>query len=88
MLTRPSDDNATACLDIDLSALLHNYQALRQRAGTAEVAPVVKADGYGLGAGPIAGHLARIMSAHSELTPWQARTVLAALAVNAAAGPP
>ncbi|WP_443747697.1 alanine racemase [Asticcacaulis solisilvae] len=59
MLTRPSDATATARLDIDLSALLHNYQTLRQRAGTAEVAPVVKADGYGLGAGPIAGHLAR-----------------------------
>jgi subtilisin family serine protease len=33
----------------------------------------------------IAGHLARIMSAHPGLTPWQARTVLAALAVNASA---
>ena len=31
----------------------------------------------------IAGHLARIKSAHPTLTPWQARTVLAALAVNA-----
>jgi subtilisin len=31
----------------------------------------------------IAGHLARIKSAHPSLTPWQARTVLAALAANA-----
>jgi len=59
MLTRPSDATATARLDIDLSALLHNYRTLQARAGSAEVAPMVKADGYGLGAGPIAAHLAR-----------------------------
>ena len=36
------------------------------------------------GVGPIvvAGHLARIVGAHPGITPWQARTVLAALAVN------
>jgi subtilisin len=33
----------------------------------------------------ITGHLARIMSAHPGLASWQARTVLAALAVNAPA---
>lgn len=59
MLTRPSDATATARLDIDLAALLHNYQTLQARSGSAEVAPVVKADGYGLGAGPVASHLAR-----------------------------
>jgi subtilisin family serine protease len=31
----------------------------------------------------IAGHAARIVSAHPGITPWQVRTVLAALAVNA-----
>ena len=31
----------------------------------------------------VAGHLARILGAHPGITPWQARTVLAAVAVNA-----
>ncbi len=44
----------TARLSIDLSALTHNYQALRARAGAAEVAPVVKADAYGLGMAALA----------------------------------
>ncbi|CAN5149976.1 alanine racemase [soil metagenome] len=46
-----------ARLTIDLGALAHNYAALRREAAGAEVAPVVKADGYGLGAGPIARRL-------------------------------
>ncbi len=41
-------------LTIDLDALAHNYAALRREAAGAEVAAVVKADGYGLGARPIA----------------------------------
>lgn len=57
MLTRPSDATATARLDIDLAALLHNYRTLQARAGSAEVAPVVKADGYGLGAVQVARRL-------------------------------
>ncbi|MBW8883018.1 MAG: alanine racemase, partial [Asticcacaulis sp.] len=52
-------DLPTARLDIDLDALLHNYRTLQGRAGAAEVAPVVKADGYGLGAAAVAGHLVR-----------------------------
>lgn len=44
-----SPEFATATLEIDLSALIHNYTALKARAGRAEVAPVVKADAYGLG---------------------------------------
>lgn len=32
----------------------------------------------------IAGHLARIIGAHPDITVWQARTVLAAIATNAA----
>ncbi len=51
--------HATARLDIDLSALLANYRALQRRTPGAAVAPVVKADAYGLGADAVAGHLAR-----------------------------
>ena len=46
-----------ARLDIDLDALAHNYAVLVREAAGAEVAPVVKADGYGLGAAPIAARL-------------------------------
>lgn len=42
---------AAARLTIDLDALAHNYAVLRGEAAGAEVAPVLKADGYGLGAG-------------------------------------
>ena len=48
---------SAARLTIDLGALAANHAALRQAAGGTTVAPVVKADGYGLGAGPIAGRL-------------------------------
>ncbi|HVZ30357.1 MAG TPA: alanine racemase [Asticcacaulis sp.] len=51
-------EHATARLEVDLAALLHNYRVLQGRAGAAEVAPVVKADAYGLGAEIIARHLA------------------------------
>ncbi|MDB5438154.1 MAG: Alanine racemase [Caulobacteraceae bacterium] len=53
-----------ACLTIDLDALAHNYGVVRTAAGGAEISPVVKADGYGLGAGPIARRLWR-EGAHS-----------------------
>ena len=43
-------------LTIDLDALAANHAALRTIGG-ARVAPVVKADGYGLGAGPVARRL-------------------------------
>lgn len=46
-----------ARLTIDLDALAANYAALRARAGDAELAPAVKADGYGLGAARIADRL-------------------------------
>ena len=49
----------TARLDIDLAALLHNFRTLQTRSEGAEVAPVVKADAYGLGMARIATHLAR-----------------------------
>lgn len=46
-----------ARLTVDLDALAHNHAVLRAHASGAEVAPVVKADGYGLGAGPVARRL-------------------------------
>ena len=48
---------AAALLTIDLDALAANYRVLAAVAGGAEVAPVVKADGYGLGAGPVTRRL-------------------------------
>jgi alanine racemase len=46
-----------ARLSIDLDALAHNYAVLVKASGGAKVAPVVKADGYGLGAAPLAWRL-------------------------------
>lgn len=48
---------STTLLTVDLDALAHNYHQLVADAGGAEVAPVVKADGYGLGVGPVARRL-------------------------------
>ena len=44
-----AETGQTAVLTIDLDALAANYRKLRERAGTAECAAVVKADAYGLG---------------------------------------
>ena len=46
-----------ATLSVDLDAIAHNYAVLRGESASAEVAPVVKSDGYGLGAGPLARRL-------------------------------
>lgn len=46
-----------AQLTIDLDALAHNRAVIAEVAAGAEVAAVVKADGYGLGAGPLARRL-------------------------------
>jgi alanine racemase len=43
-------DGTSARLTVDLDALAANHAVLRAAAGPAEVAPVVKADAYGLGA--------------------------------------
>lgn len=51
----PRPDRAR--LTIDLGKLAENYRLIRDRTGGAEVAPVVKADAYGLGAGPVARRL-------------------------------
>jgi alanine racemase len=48
---------AAARLTIDLDALARNYAVLRAEAVGAEVAPVLKSDAYGLGAGPVARRL-------------------------------
>jgi len=53
-----SESAAEARLTIDLDALAANHALLRRLAGGAEVTPVVKADAYGLGVGPVALRLA------------------------------
>ncbi|MFA5582046.1 MAG: alanine racemase [Paracoccaceae bacterium] len=51
---------ATATLHIDLNALVANWRALDAASGgSVETGAVVKADGYGLGAAPVARALAR-----------------------------
>lgn len=49
--------SSRARLSIDLDALAHNYHVIAAEAAGAETAPVLKADGYGLGAGPLARRL-------------------------------
>ena len=44
-------------LTIDLDAMAANYAAIRAEGEGVEVAPVVKADGYGLGVGPVGRRL-------------------------------
>ncbi len=46
-----------ATLTIDLDALASNHRAIAEAVGGAEVAPVVKADAYGLGMEPVARRL-------------------------------
>jgi alanine racemase len=48
----------SARLTIDLDAVAANWAALARRSGRAEAAATVKADAYGLGAGPVARKLA------------------------------
>lgn len=52
-----ASDRAGATLTIDLDAVAANFHILRGRLGAATCAAVVKADGYGLGAAPIATRL-------------------------------
>lgn len=52
-------DPTAARLTVDLDALAHNYALLKAEAAGAEVAPVLKADSYGLGVGPVARRLWR-----------------------------
>ena len=48
---------AVARLTIDLDAVAHNFHVLKNEAAGAEAAPVVKADGYGLGAAQVGRRL-------------------------------
>src|SRR5437868_6388192 len=50
-------DPAEALLTVDLDAVAANYRCIEAAARGAEVAPAVKADAYGLGAGPVARRL-------------------------------
>ncbi len=50
-------DNGEARLYVDLDALAANYRLIADLAGGAQTAPVVKADAYGLGVGPVARRL-------------------------------
>ena len=57
MRTGPAD-RASAVLEIDVAGIVANWRFLAQRVAPAECAAVVKADGYGLGAAPVATALA------------------------------
>src|SRR3954468_14198864 len=52
-----SEAAAGAILTIDLGAIRENYRRLKARLGGVRCAGVVKADGYGLGAGQVAAAL-------------------------------
>jgi alanine racemase len=52
-----SGNAAHAVLEVDLGAIVANWKSLRARHPSGPVAAVVKADGYGLGAHPIAAAL-------------------------------
>ena len=54
MISRSTPTNAGALLTIDLDAIGDNWRALKEKAGRAECAAVVKADAYGLGARKVA----------------------------------
>jgi alanine racemase len=53
-LTTSLTPNAAAEAVVDLDAIAHNVRLLREHAGSAQVMAVVKADGYGHGATPVA----------------------------------
>jgi len=91
---------AVARLTVDLDALAHNFHVLAAETAGAEVAPVVKADAYGLGAGPIArrlwaegarsffvARLAEGEALRSELGPDRPATIYIFDGFTAGAGP-
>ena len=59
VLATPSVDNTRSRLVIDLDAIARNYAALQALTPKAETSAVVKANAYGLGAGPVARRLAK-----------------------------
>ncbi|MFN8702237.1 MAG: alanine racemase [Rhodospirillales bacterium] len=54
-----SEAGPASLLTVDLAAVAANWRALAARAAPAECAGIVKADGYGLGAGPVGRALYR-----------------------------
>jgi len=56
-VTPPSAMSPSAILTVDLDALAANYRTIAAETPGAAMAPVVKADGYGLGAVPVARKL-------------------------------
>ena len=58
-ISKPSgtESAVVSTLTVDLDAIAGNYRLLREHAAPAGCAAVVKADGYGLGAGPVARRL-------------------------------
>ena len=56
-MSSPPDPLDHARLSVDLDALAANFHTLRDLSGGAEVAPVVKAQGYGMGAEAVAVRL-------------------------------
>ena len=59
VLATPSVDNTRSRLVIDLDAIARNYAALQALTPKAETSAVVKANAYGLGAGPVTRRLAK-----------------------------
>jgi alanine racemase len=55
-----TDTSTPATLRVSLRTLGENFRELAKRAGAAETAPVVKADGYSVGMAPVARHLAKL----------------------------
>ncbi len=89
-----------ARLGIDLDALAHNHAVLTRAAGAAEIAPVLKADGYGLGSGPVArrlwaqgarrffvARLAEGVALRAELTPARPATIYVLDGLTDGSGP-
>lgn len=52
-ISNTPESHAGAILTIDLAAIAKNYETLKTHLGTVECAAVVKANGYGLGAGEV-----------------------------------
>jgi len=51
--THEINSEANAYIEVDLQAIVNNYRAIDKLNATCQIFPVVKSDGYGLGASPI-----------------------------------
>lgn len=58
MSSSPANDYAPTVLTVDLDAVVENWRIVKAQTGHGRAAAVVKADGYGLGLGPVARALA------------------------------